>query len=186
LTADDPRPALTVFLADDNEADVYLVEMALQESGIRFKLHTVTDGDEAIKTIGLLSSANDCPALAIIDQNPPRLDGDHVVRTIRAHPDCGYIPIIIMKSVVTQRDSALVEQYGSHGELTVNEMWADVRAQLECSVCRERKNGDTPALMVWLAAKLPGARSVPLFSRRIRSNIIGGTSYAVLSKDSAR
>ncbi len=111
--ADAPKPSLTVFLAEDNQADVYLVEMALQEAGILFKLHTVADGEEAIRTIGLMSSANDCPGLALIDQNLPRLDGEHVVRTIRAHPDCADIPIIIMSSAESQRDRALVEQFNA-------------------------------------------------------------------------
>lgn len=107
------QPILTVFLAEDNQADVYLIRIALEESGIRFKLHTVSDGEEAIKTIGLLSSKNDCPALALIDQNLPRLSGDHVVRTLRSHPDCAHIPIIVMSSAETQRDRALVEQHNA-------------------------------------------------------------------------
>jgi CheY-like chemotaxis protein len=106
------QPTLNVFLAEDNEADVYLVEMALQESLSGFKLHTVTDGEQALSAIARFSMADGCPAMAIIDQNLPRMDGDHVVRAIRAHHECARIPMVVMSSVEGERERRLVAECG--------------------------------------------------------------------------
>ena len=111
--ADSTPPTLNVFLAEDNEADVYLVKMALQESVPGFKLNAVPDGEEAISALARFGSADGCPAVAIIDQNLPRMDGDYVVRAIRAHHDCAQIPIIVMSSVEGERERRLVAECGA-------------------------------------------------------------------------
>jgi chemotaxis family two-component system response regulator Rcp1 len=103
---------LRVFLAEDNQADVYLVEMALQEHGLRFTLTSALDGEEAISRMGLFQ-ASDCPDIALLDQNLPRVTGEKVMEAIRAHEHCKSIPIVIMSSSEHRREQEIAQKFGA-------------------------------------------------------------------------
>jgi two-component system, chemotaxis family, response regulator Rcp1 len=105
--------SIQVFLAEDNRADVFLVELALQEHGIRFELLTVSDGEEAIRTVNGFGNGVPCPDIALIDQNLPKLDGDEVISILRAHPECHSVPIVVMSSSETHRELALAARFGA-------------------------------------------------------------------------
>lgn len=107
-----PDRNLRVFLAEDNQADVYLVEMALQEHGLRFTLTSALDGEEAIRQMGTFGEAN-CPDIALLDQNLPRMTGEQVMQVIRAHEFCKKIPIVIMSSAESRRDQEMVQRFGA-------------------------------------------------------------------------
>lgn len=110
MTIDDRD--LRIFLAEDNQADVYLVEMALQEHGIRFKLTSALDGEEAIRRL-IAFEKSDCPDIALLDQNLPRIAGDKIMEAIREHQHCREIPIVMMSSSENHRDQEAAERYGA-------------------------------------------------------------------------
>ena len=103
---------LRIFLAEDNQADVYLVQMALQEHGVRFTLTSALDGEDAIRRMAAFQAA-DCPDIALLDQNLPRVTGERVMEVIRAHEHCGTIPIVIMSSSENRRDQAMAQKFGA-------------------------------------------------------------------------
>jgi CheY-like chemotaxis protein len=107
-----PDRNLRVFLAEDNEADVYLVEMALQEHGLRFTLTSALDGEEAIRQMGGFCESN-CPDIALLDQNLPRVTGEQVMQAFRAHEHCKRIPIVIMSSAESRHDQEMVQKFGA-------------------------------------------------------------------------
>jgi CheY-like chemotaxis protein len=111
LMVDPAKQPIHVFLAEDNRADVYLIEMALREHGLRFELLSMADGETAIERFEKFGHDEPCPDIALVDQNLPRQDGDRVITCIRAHPDCGSIPIIIMSSSETHREREMTDQY---------------------------------------------------------------------------
>jgi CheY-like chemotaxis protein len=103
---------LRVFLAEDNQADVYLVEMALQEHGLRFTLTATLDGEEAIRRVSTFDHAN-CPDIALLDQNLPRISGEQVMEVIRKHQHCKTIPIVIMSSAEGRREREMAKKFGA-------------------------------------------------------------------------
>jgi CheY-like chemotaxis protein len=103
---------LRVFLAEDNQADVYLVEMALQEHGLLFTLTATLDGEEAIRRMTAFGHS-DCPDIALLDQNLPRINGEQVMEVIRQHEYCNNIPIVIMSSTETRRELEMAQKYGA-------------------------------------------------------------------------
>jgi CheY-like chemotaxis protein len=103
---------LRVFIAEDNQADVYLVQMALQEHGLRFQMTEAHDGEDAIRRM-LLFQEKDCPDIALLDQNLPRLDGEKVMEAIRTHKHCKDIPIIMMTSSENRHDLDVAKQYNA-------------------------------------------------------------------------
>lgn len=103
---------LRVFLAEDNQADVYLIEMALQEHGLRFTLTSALDGEDAIRRM-IAFGESDCPDIALLDQNLPRITGEKVMEVIRAHQHCKEIPIVILSSSETRRELEMAERFGA-------------------------------------------------------------------------
>lgn len=106
------RP-LNVFLAEDNRADVYLVELALREEDMPFTLRLARDGEEAMKAVTDFGNGEPAPDIALLDLNLPRQDGDEVLRSLRSQQCCATMPIVIMTSSESVRDRNTAEQYGA-------------------------------------------------------------------------
>ena len=104
--------ALRAFLAEDNQADVYLVEMALQEHGLQFTMTATLDGEEAIRRVNIFDHS-DCPDIALLDQNLPRINGEQVMEVIRNHDHCKTIPIVIMSSTESRRELDMAKRFGA-------------------------------------------------------------------------
>jgi CheY-like chemotaxis protein len=104
------RP-LRIFLAEDNRADVYLVELALREEELPFTLRLVSDGEAALRMVAAFGETEPLPDIALLDVNLPRQDGDQVLRSLRSHPCCGCTPIVIMTSSDSFRDRETAERY---------------------------------------------------------------------------
>ncbi|MGH9583898.1 MAG: response regulator [Bryobacteraceae bacterium] len=106
------RPLL-IFIAEDNRADVYLVEMALKDRGVRFALRWVSDGEQAMRAAGEFGRTEPVPDIALLDLNLPREEGDHVLEVLRRNPCCRALPIIVMTSSESPRDRDRAEQFGA-------------------------------------------------------------------------
>jgi len=102
---------LRVFLAEDNRADAYLVDIALKEHKIDFVLRSVSDGEEAIRAVERFGSSEPIPDIALLDLNLPRQEGDKILRSIRQQACCNSLPIVLMTSSENERDRATAEQY---------------------------------------------------------------------------
>jgi CheY-like chemotaxis protein len=103
--------AFIIFLAEDSRADAYLVDLALREHGICFKLITAFDGEDALNTVRNFGRETPFPDMALIDQNMPREDGKAVIQTLREQPNCAEIPVIIMSSADSQREHSLTRRF---------------------------------------------------------------------------
>ena len=108
---DDSARPLRVFLAEDNRADAYLVDIALKEHKVEFVLQSVSDGEEAIRVVERFGRSEAVPDIALLDLNLPRQEGDKILRSIRQQPCCASIPIVVMTSSEDQRDRATAERY---------------------------------------------------------------------------
>jgi CheY-like chemotaxis protein len=108
---DDRARPLRVFLAEDNRADVYLVDIALREHKVEFVLRSVSDGEEAIRVVERFGRGEAVPDIALLDLNLPRQEGDKILRSIRQQPYCASMPIVVMTSSEDQRDRAIAERY---------------------------------------------------------------------------
>jgi chemotaxis family two-component system response regulator Rcp1 len=108
-----PFRPLQIFLAEDNRADVLLVEMALREHGVRFALHWLADGEKAMQAAEAFGQGEPVPDIALLDLNLPREEGDRVLEKLRGNPYCKDIPIIVMTSSESPRDRQTAEQFGA-------------------------------------------------------------------------
>jgi CheY-like chemotaxis protein len=83
-----------ILLAEDNPADVYLIEEALREHQVDFKITVAEDGEAAIN---LLSSNAVQPDIVLLDLNMPKRSGGEVLDSLRknARKD---LPVLVLTS----------------------------------------------------------------------------------------
>ena len=114
----------TVLIVDDDRAMVGMVASLLGEEG--YDLVTAYDGEQAIKRHG-----EDPPDLVILDRRLPRMDGDEVVRRIRASSDT---PVLMLTGERGPDDRAKLLDLGADDYLekpfSRKELLARVRALL--------------------------------------------------------
>jgi len=91
---------LWLMLVEDSPADVYLVQEAVREEGLRFDWKVAEDGEAAIKLIDMVDANSDVsvPRLLLLDLNVPRRNGIHVLEHFRQSGRCGAVPVVMISS----------------------------------------------------------------------------------------
>jgi CheY-like chemotaxis protein len=89
-----------ILLVEDNETDVKIIMRAFQKNDLPCSVHTVHDGQDALKYLlhgELLRDKRKFPEpdIILLDVNLPRMDGHTFVREVRAIDGLKDIPIII-------------------------------------------------------------------------------------------
>ena len=102
-------------LAEDNRADVLLVEEAIDLYNLSVQLHIVDDGEKAISFIE--AAENDpeapCPEFLLLDLNLPKRSGKEVLQRVRQSAKCKNIPVLIITSSDLQNDREELAQLGA-------------------------------------------------------------------------
>ena len=100
-----------ILVVEDNQADVYLIQVALRDARIPNQVHIVTDGEEALDYLmrqGHYQTAAR-PDLVFLDLNLPKVDGHQVLAIMKADPTLRRIPVIVVTG--SARDSDLLRAY---------------------------------------------------------------------------
>jgi CheY-like chemotaxis protein len=96
---------IRILLAEDNPADVYLIEEALREHNVSFEITVAPDGEAAME---MVSNQELNPDIVLLDLNMPKRSGGEVLDTLRriAGKD---LPVIVLTSSdsPTDRQEAL-------------------------------------------------------------------------------
>jgi CheY-like chemotaxis protein len=100
---------LTVLLAEDNEDDAHLVELAMKRAEIRQPLQVVADGVEAIDYLCGKGQYEDrkhfpFPRVLITDLKMPRMNGFEVLEWLKNHPECSVIPTVVFSASAQEAD----------------------------------------------------------------------------------
>jgi CheY-like chemotaxis protein len=91
---------IRIFIAEDNPADVYLLEEAFREHDLAVELYVWHDGEEALHYIDKLDDNIDlpCPDVSLIDLNLPKVGGESLIERLRASPKCSNSQIVVLTS----------------------------------------------------------------------------------------
>jgi two-component system, chemotaxis family, response regulator Rcp1 len=83
-----------ILLAEDNPADVYLIEEALREHKVNFNITVAEDGEAAMT---MLERGQVQPDIVLLDLNMPKRSGGEVLDRLRKESGKD-IPVIILTS----------------------------------------------------------------------------------------
>ena len=111
--------AAEILMVDDNPADVDLTREVLSRGRRRFRLESVSDGDEALAFLrrqGKYSAAA-LPDLMLLDLNLPRCDGRRLLSQVKADPELARIPVVIFTTSQARSDVLLSYELGANGYL---------------------------------------------------------------------
>ena len=88
----------TIFLIEDNKADIRLIQEALKTNSLPHQVVTVRDGVEAMNYLNQEGKYADAPRpnLILLDLNLPKKDGLKVLAEIKSNPQLKRIPVIVL------------------------------------------------------------------------------------------
>jgi CheY-like chemotaxis protein len=94
-----------IFMAEDNPADVYMLDLALKESGITFQLEVAYTGKEALAFLEReKESSKPTLDLILLDLNLPQHDGTDILRYVRQEPNLSSVPTVLFTSADSPKD----------------------------------------------------------------------------------
>ena len=111
------KPPREVLLVEDNPADVRLVGDAFAEIHAGHRLNVASDGEEALEFLFRRGRHTNAPRvhLVILDLNLPIMNGDAVLREIRANTETTLLPVIILSSSSARKDVQLAYELRANG-----------------------------------------------------------------------
>jgi two-component system, chemotaxis family, response regulator Rcp1 len=104
------RP-VEILLVEDNPGDVRLTMEAFRDAKVCNRIHTVSDGVEAMAFLSREGSHVNVPFpdLILLDLNLPRKDGREVLSSIKANEKTRRIPVVILTTSKSEED--IVKSY---------------------------------------------------------------------------
>jgi chemotaxis family two-component system response regulator Rcp1 len=104
----------TIFLVEDNKADVRLIQEALKNSLIPHQVVTVRDGMDAMAFLRQEGEYADAPRpdLILLDLNLPKKDGREVLAEIKADPTLKRIPVVVLTT--SRNEDDIFHSYDLH------------------------------------------------------------------------
>ena len=88
----------TILQVEDEEADIFLLQVVFKKAGIATKLEVATDGDEAIAALQNGKFAAGPPVCVLLDIKLPGRSGLEVLEWIRSQPKFRRLPVILLTS----------------------------------------------------------------------------------------
>jgi CheY-like chemotaxis protein len=112
----------TVLLAEDNEDDALLTEIAFKKARLANPLQVVKDGVEVIAYLKGDSRFSDrvrypFPMLLLLDLRMPKVNGFEVLSWLQAHPEITHLPVAVMTSSVDEPDMDRAYELGADSYL---------------------------------------------------------------------
>ena len=93
-----------MLIVEDNAADVFLFQEALEASGVRACIYSVSDGDVAMKFLRHRPPYPDSPRpdIVVLDLNLPIMNGREVMSEMAADPNLRSIPVAILTTSTSE------------------------------------------------------------------------------------
>jgi CheY-like chemotaxis protein len=107
-----------MLLAEDDEDDVLLFQMAFRKTGIACILKRVADGKEAIDYLSGRGTYSDrakhpFPAVLVTDLKMPRVSGFDLLAWIQRELPAGSLPAIVLSVSAEERDRERAAELGA-------------------------------------------------------------------------
>ena len=106
-----------ILLADDDDADLLLMQRAFREAEMKRSLVVARDGQDAMEKLAARehSDRDHLPALVILDVKMPRRDGLQTLQWIRSQPALRCVPVFMLSSSAHHEDIERAYLFGANG-----------------------------------------------------------------------
>ena len=125
---------LPILLIEDNPMDVDLTQRACIRHNLANPLEVMRDGQEAIDFVAGWRAGDPVPSVILLDLKLPKICGLEVLRVIRAHPDIGTVPVVVLTSSAEDDDIRKAYLLGANSYIVKPvdfEKFIDVARQIE-------------------------------------------------------
>jgi CheY-like chemotaxis protein len=97
---------LQILLIEDDPAQVYLVDKALQRWKTPYQLHVCTTAEDALDFVGRRNNYASAvrPHIALLDLNLPKEPGFSVLKAIKGNPSLCSIAVVVLSSSTAESD----------------------------------------------------------------------------------
>ncbi|GAA5534169.1 response regulator [Deinococcus aluminii] len=99
-----PSDPVRLLLVEDNAADVFLLEAALEAATFPIHLKVAWDGVEALEHLAGAKDGGQLPDLILLDLNMPRLNGFEVLAALRADPALAPLVVVVFTTSSAETD----------------------------------------------------------------------------------
>jgi chemotaxis family two-component system response regulator Rcp1 len=106
-----------VLIVEDDEADLFLIQEAIDAKKLPIELHVVKDGEQAVRFFDQADrdTSAPCPALVVLDINLPKKQGSEVLKHMRGSPKCRHAFVIAVSTSDSMRDREQMKELGANG-----------------------------------------------------------------------
>ena len=107
-----------ILYAEDEENDIFFLNLAFQDLGSPHTLKAVPDGEQAIDYLAGTGTFTDrvrypLPALVLLDIKMPKASGLEVLKWIRQQPQFKSLPVVMLTSSIRVEDMEMARQLGA-------------------------------------------------------------------------
>ena len=119
MSSEEHAEAIEVLLVEDDPGDVLLIQEAFADNKVRNRLHSVSDGVDALRFLRREGEYADAPRpdLILLDLNLPRKDGREVLEEIKSDEILKRIPVVVLTTSKAEED--VLRTYNLHANCYV-------------------------------------------------------------------
>ena len=118
----------TIFVAEDDEDDQFLLQTAFASTGMSCNLVFFTNGEELINE---LTVAEKRPTLVLLDLNMPIMDGFQTLSHLRNNDAYRTMPVLILTTSSQREDVTKAYSMGANSFITKPHQYADLTRTVE-------------------------------------------------------
>lgn len=106
---------MRILIAEDNEADLFLLREALDAAGLKFQAQIASNGERVLAAVDQMAeeAAPKVDAM-ILDLNLTTHGGIEILKHVRAIPQLAQIPIVVLTSSASPVDRERAERLGAN------------------------------------------------------------------------
>ena len=130
---------IRIYLAEDNAADVWLIEESLRRRSISFEIENFTTAPEAIAAVSKYGNEDTpAPDLMLLDYNLPGGHGGDILASAARNPHLSLVPKAIVTSFLQPNEVKAVIDLGAHCVIHkpagLEEFMSEVGGQVEALI----------------------------------------------------